>query len=85
MLADIFGCDVYTSKETSDGAALGACLRAFHGYHQQVNKISFDVIWKRLPPHQLACRPNQQATAIYQQLLPKFEQLEKLVIKKLTS
>lgn len=32
IIADVFECDVYTSKSGPNAAALGACLRALHGY-----------------------------------------------------
>jgi xylulokinase len=78
VIADVFGKPVAIG-DTPDSAAMGAAYRAIHGYvcDKQNKYVPYtDVTVKAVQP-KIVSKPNMANHEVYNNLLPKFEELEK--------
>lgn len=84
IISDVFNCEIY-KLDNSETAALGAALRAYHGYFCQKNKKAVkmqSVIPFREEDYNLVAKPRNEAHLNYREVLKQFsESLEKLVQK----
>lgn len=83
IIADVFGQNVYTIEQ-QNSAALGAALRALHGWKclQAEKFIPFNkaIVFMKKP--ELKAKPNPANHGIYSALLPRYRKLENLVINR---
>lgn len=84
IISDVFNCEIY-KLDNAETAALGAALRAFHGYSCQNNKKVVNmqsVIPFKKEDYSLVAKPQNEAHLAYREVLKQFsEGLEKLVQK----
>jgi len=82
VASDVFGVPVYTS-DSPDSAAVGAALRAKHGLDRVTTSgLSFETVFaKRKQQPQLSVTPNASAHKVYNELLPRFAELQAAAIK----
>jgi xylulokinase len=87
VMADVMNCRVLRI-EVSKSAALGAALRAAHGFFLQAGKkISWEKIiagfCKPIPKSEI--RPNKSAAKIYHELIKKYAACEHAALKEINS
>ena len=84
IISDVFNCEIY-KLDNAETAALGAALRAYHGYSCQKNKKVVNmqsVIPFKKEDYNLIVKPRNEAHLAYREVLKQFsEGLEKLVQK----
>ncbi len=79
VLADVFACPI-ARLETPNGAALGAALRAAHGYwlnEDRARSWSDVVAPFTASPAGATISPDEKAAGAYDELLPQYAALEK--------
>ncbi|MDO9542379.1 MAG: xylulokinase [Kiritimatiellia bacterium] len=81
IMADVFGRNVYTI-EKQNSAALGAALRALHGWRclPAVKFIPFNKAITFAEKPELKAKPHPARHRIYTALLPRYRKLENLVV-----
>lgn len=83
IIADVFGRNVYTI-EIQNSAALGAALRARHGWKclQAGKFIPFNKAIAFMEKPELKASPNPKNHRLYTAMLPRYRRLERLVISR---
>lgn len=82
ILTDVFGVPVYVGEQPNS-ASLGAAYRALHGWQceQAGSFVPFADTVAAAPAFQKAADPDPSAHAVYTDLLPRYEELEKRVLE----
>ncbi|NQT92927.1 MAG: carbohydrate kinase [Lentisphaerae bacterium] len=82
ILTDVFGVPVYVGEQPNS-ASLGAAYRALHGWRcdQEGSFVPFADAVADAPPFQKSADPDPSAHAVYNDLLPRYEALEKKVVE----
>jgi len=78
VLADVFGAKVYTQNNPHSAAA-GSAYRAKHAI---MDNVSFHEVCKHTMNFVLAAEPRLEATKIYDTMVERYKQLEKIVIDR---
>lgn len=82
ILTDVFGVPVYVGEQPNS-ASLGAAYRALHGWQcdRAGSFVPFADTVADAPPFRKAADPDPSAHAVYNDLLPRYEALEKKVVE----
>lgn len=82
IMANVFGCPVHTANQPNS-AAFGAAYRALHGWTCETKRhfVPFAEVMKRAPAFAVAAAPDRELHALYTQMLPRYESLERTVLK----
>jgi sugar (pentulose or hexulose) kinase len=80
-MSDILGVNVYTA-DLENSAALGAAYRAYHGLicRESGRFINFADAVTDAPGFELAARPDKSLQPVYEEMLARYENLEKRLI-----